>query len=108
MVSGVRLSSTRTDAAAHRSLFMTFVIPAASILNSSGTPLANRKTRKITKMTENPLPNEVQTQEKKPSKFPRWLLVVMPIVLICVCCIVFTVVVKPFFNVNAQKRWLFN
>ncbi len=34
----MRLSSTRTDAAAHRALLLTFVIPAASILNSLACP----------------------------------------------------------------------
>jgi len=36
VVSGVRLSSTRTDAAAHTPFFLTFTLLAASILNSLG------------------------------------------------------------------------
>jgi hypothetical protein len=54
-------------------------------------------------MTENPLPNEVQIQGKKPSKFPRWLLIVAPIILAGMCCVVLTVVVKPFFNLNVDS-----
>lgn len=53
-------------------------------------------------MTENPVPNVVQIQEKKPSKFPRWLLFVVPILLIGICCVVLAVVIKPFFNVNVK------
>lgn len=54
-------------------------------------------------MTENPLPNEVQTQEKKTSKFPRWLLIVAPILLISACCVILAIVVKPFFNLNVKS-----
>lgn len=54
-------------------------------------------------MSENPLPNEVQTQEKKTSKFPRWLLIVAPILFIGICCVVLAVVIKPFFNVNVKS-----
>ena len=54
-------------------------------------------------MTENPVQNEVQIQEKKPSKFPRWLLFVVPILLIGICCVVLAVVIKPFFNVNVKS-----
>ncbi|MBI5953700.1 MAG: hypothetical protein HY865_18760 [Chloroflexi bacterium] len=54
-------------------------------------------------MTENPLPNEVQAQEKKPSKFPRWLLFVVSVLLIGVCCVVLAVVIKPLFNVNVKS-----
>ena len=54
-------------------------------------------------MTENPVQNEVQIQEKKPSKFPRWLLFVVPILLIGICCVVLSVVIRPFFNVNLKS-----
>ena len=52
-------------------------------------------------MAENELPNEVST-EKKVSKFPRWLLIATPILLVGVCCILLVVVVKPFTNLNVQ------
>ena len=51
-------------------------------------------------MTENPLLKEVETTEKKPSKFPRWLFIAIPIVLIGLCCIILVVVVIPIFKVN--------
>ena len=41
MGSGVRLRSTRIDAAAHSPLFLTLSIFAASILNSLGSPLCS-------------------------------------------------------------------
>jgi hypothetical protein len=56
-----------------------------------------------TKLTEIPLTNEVKTQENKPSRFPRWLLFVVPVLLISVCCVVLAVVIKPFFNVNVKS-----
>jgi hypothetical protein len=49
------------------------------------------------------LQSEVQPQEKKPSKFPRWLLIAAPILFIGVCCVILVVVVKPFFNVNVKS-----
>ena len=53
-------------------------------------------------MAENPLSNEVST-EKKGSKFPRWLLFAVSVLLIGVCCVVLVLVVKPFFNLNVQS-----
>lgn len=53
-------------------------------------------------MAESPIPDEI-VAEKKVSKFPRWLLFVIPLVLISVCCVVLAVVVKPFFNLNVQS-----
>lgn len=46
-------------------------------------------------MTKKPLQNEIAPQEKKSSKYPRWLLVVIPVFLIGVCCIVSAVIVVP-------------
>lgn len=53
-------------------------------------------------MAENQFPSEVST-EKKVSKFPRWLLIVVPILLLGVCCVVLAVVAKPFFNLNVES-----
>jgi hypothetical protein len=53
-------------------------------------------------MAESPLPNEV-ISEQKVSKSPRWLLFVIPLVLLSVCCVVLTVVVRPFFNLNVES-----
>lgn len=54
-------------------------------------------------MTENPLPNEVVTPEKKSSKFPRWLFVVIPGALIGLCCIIAFAVVPSVFKVNVDS-----
>ncbi len=54
-------------------------------------------------MTENPLSNEVQTTEKIRSKFPRWLFIVIPIVLIGVGCFILAVVLKPFIKFNHES-----
>lgn len=51
-------------------------------------------------MTENQFPNEVST-EKKVSKFPRWLLLVVPVLLV-VCCVALAVIAKPFVNLNVD------
>ncbi len=53
-------------------------------------------------MAENQFPNEV-SPEKKVSRFPRWLLIVAPIILIGLCCVILAVVIKPFFNLNVES-----
>lgn len=54
-------------------------------------------------MTENLESIEVQTAEKKPSKFPRWLLISALILIVCICCVVLAFVIKPFFNLNLKS-----
>src|SRR5688572_24454930 len=58
--------------------------------------------RRVEKMAKNELPEEVST-EKKVSKFPRWLLIAVPILLVGVCCLVLAVVGKPLLNMNVQS-----
>ncbi len=61
-----------------------------------GLPLAQegiKNQRRVSKMTENQFPHEIQTQEKKASKFPRWLLIVIPLVIIG---IIYAILVKVF------------
>jgi hypothetical protein len=52
-------------------------------------------------MAENQFPNEVQT-EKKGSTFPRWLLIVVPILLVGICCVASAVIAKPFLSLNVE------
>jgi hypothetical protein len=53
-------------------------------------------------MAENPLPNEVVIPEKKSSEFPRWLLIVLPVALIGICCLVIFIVVPKVFKFNVS------
>ena len=49
---------------------------------------------------ENPLSNETSTPEKKPSKFPCWLIAVN--VLIGICCVAAFIIVPTIFKVNVS------
>ena len=51
---------------------------------------------------KNQLPNETLTPGKKPSKFPRWLLVAIPVAIIGICCIAAFIVVPMIFKVNVS------
>jgi hypothetical protein len=54
-------------------------------------------------MTDNLPPNEILTPEKKSPKFPRWLLVAIPVALIGLCCIAAVLIVVPtVFQVNVS------
>ncbi len=52
-------------------------------------------------MAETQISNESST-EKKVSRFPRWLWIIIPILLIGACCFVVVVVAKPFLKLNVE------
>jgi hypothetical protein len=54
-------------------------------------------------MTENPLSKEIQQLKEKKSKLFSWLLIVVPILLLGICCLALAFVVDLVSNVNIKK-----